>query len=102
MRKVGGHADGHVKYSRRGIGLDLTQLLETDDECAHGHRKPEVVDVLALVNLDEGHVDFWYRILQQMHDVLQEDLVRRSHRREDVLRDGSAHDVCDGMSERVF
>ena len=35
VREVGAHADGHIKYSRGGVRLNLPQLLETDDEGAH-------------------------------------------------------------------
>ena len=78
------------------------ELLETEHEGACCKRQSDAVLVCAFLQLHLRGVDFGNRILHQVHDVLQENLVRLRHVAEGVLRDRPSHDLGYGVSEGVL
>jgi hypothetical protein len=102
VRRVAGHADRDVGYPCRGVRLYLAQLFETHAECAHGHGQLHVVHLCALFYFEEGDVDLGYRVLHQVHNILEEDSVRVGHACQRVLWDGPAHHACYRMAEGVL
>ena len=64
-----------IRNSCRRVRLYLTELFKTEDESARRYGNSDVVDFVSFLYFHERYINFWYRILHQMDDILQQNFV---------------------------